>query len=122
MFGRLGEELADLEPALAVALPGERRTERRARAALGGDVVAWQGLAVVFIEGDLTVKGVDLRSAAIGEDVDDALGLAGERCRAGGERTQRVDADVGAPEFLLEQGGHGDAAEAHADAAEELAT
>jgi hypothetical protein len=39
---------------------------------------------------------------------------------AGGERPERVDLDVGAAEFLLEQRSQGDAAEAHADAAEEF--
>jgi hypothetical protein len=122
VLGGLLEELADLEAALAVALPGERRTERGAGAAFGRDVVARQFLAVVFVERDLAVERVDLGGAAVGEDMDDALGLAGQRGLARGERAERVDADVGAAQFLLEQGGHGDAAEAHADAAEEFAT
>ena len=58
--------------------------------------------------------------AAVQEDVDDALGLAGQRRFAGREGTQRIHLDLGAAEFLLEERGHGDAAEAHADAAEEL--
>jgi hypothetical protein len=35
---------------------------------------------------------------------------------------ERVHLDLGATEFLLQERGHGDAAEAHADPAEELAT
>ena len=75
---------------------------------------------MVFIEGDLAVEGVDLRGAAVGENMNHALRLAGQRGLAGGQRTERVYFDLSATEFLLKERSHGDAAEAHADAAEEL--
>jgi len=120
MFGGLGKKFTDLEAALAVAFPSEGRAERGTGLTLGGDVVSRECLAVVFIEGDLAVEGVDLGGAAVREDVNHALGLAGQRGLAGGQRTERVYFDLSAAEFLLEQRSHGDAAEAHADSAEEL--
>ena len=75
---------------------------------------------MVLIQGDLAVEGVDLRGAAVGEDMDDALGLAGQWGFTRGQWAERVHLDLSATEFLLKERSHGDAAEAHADAAEEL--
>jgi hypothetical protein len=58
---------------------------------------------VVLVEGDLTVEGVDLGRAAVREDMNHALRLAGQRGLAGGQRTERVHFDLGATEFLLEE-------------------
>ena len=120
VLGGALEELADLESAPAVSAPGEGRTEGGAGAPLRGDVIAGKGLAVILVQRGLAVEGVDVRRPAVGEDVDDALGLGGERGGARGERTEGVDLHLRRPGLLLEEGRKGEGAEAHAAAAEEF--
>ena len=86
------EELADLDAALAVLLELERRRERRAGAPLGLQRDR-QRLAGVLRERRLGVERVDVRRAAVHEQVDDALRLGGKRRLL---RRERIDAAIGA--------------------------
>ena len=87
VLGRPGEDLADLDPALAVLLEPKRRRRARPRLALRGQVPLGQRLALVLLQERLGVEGVDLRRPTVQIDVDDMLGLGGEVRRL---RRQRI--------------------------------
>ena len=83
-----GEDLADLDAALAVLLEPERRPEARCRScARCVRFPLGQRLACVLVQERLGVEGIDLRRSAVQEDVDDVLGLGGEVRRP---RRQRI--------------------------------
>ena len=71
----VGEELADFDAALAVALELEGRLHEGAGLALVAEVAAGHGLAVVLGEHGLGVEAVDVRQAAVHEEEDDVLCL-----------------------------------------------
>ena len=77
-LAHMREDLADLDPALAVGLELEGRAERSACLPLGTQVAHRQGLAVVLRQLGLGVERVDLRRSAVHEQVDHPLGLGGE--------------------------------------------
>ena len=61
--GRVLEQLADLDAALAVLLELERRGERRPGLPLGRQVLRRQRLAGVFLERRLGVERIDVATA-----------------------------------------------------------
>ena len=67
---------------------------------------------MVLVEQRLGVEGVDLRRAAVHEQVDDALGLAGEVRLLGRQRIRR---------FRMQQVGQGESPEPKARAEQEVA-
>ena len=121
VLGDVGEEVGNGDARLTVAAEGKGGFEGRSGATLGlvadGDL-----LAVPLVEGRLGVKGVDVGGTAVGKDVDDAFGTAGELGVPGreglGEATGSGDLRTGAG-IELPQGSHeGSQAErAHAHAA-----
>ncbi len=90
-LGRAGEELADLDAALAVLLERERRAQGRAGLALGAEGRPGKRLAVVLRQQRLGIKGVDLRRSTVHEQVDDLLGSRGEMRRLRRQRAKRPD-------------------------------
>ena len=85
----VGKNLADFDPALAVALELEGRPHHRAGAALGDQMHAvGKFLAVVFVESRFRIKRIDVGWAAVEEEVNHPLGLAGEMRLL---RQQRID-------------------------------
>src|SRR5436190_24149619 len=78
MLGGFGEEFADFEAALAVALEFKWRWEGGAGFAFGAEIFGGERLAGVFLEGGFWVEGVDVRWAAVQEKMDDAFGFGRE--------------------------------------------
>ncbi len=76
--GRVREQVADFDPALAVLLELEGRAHGRAGLALGGQIGRHR-LAVVAVEHRLGVERVDVRRPAVHEQVDDPLGPGSQR-------------------------------------------
>lgn len=76
--GDIGIEFADFDAALAVFLKLERRLVEAAGAPFGAEVRLRWFLAVVLLKRRLGIKGIDLRRAAIHEEMDDSLGPCGE--------------------------------------------
>ena len=105
------EQLADLEPALAVALESERRPQRRTGRALGLQPVERHRLAVEFLELWFGIEGVHLRRPAVHEQVHHPLGLRREM-RLGSGHRRRVAA---------QQTAQRQTAEAHPAALQEVA-
>ncbi len=110
-----GEHLASFEPALAVLGELERRRQR--------DVVAGDRLAVHLRQHRLRVPRIEVGRRALGEDVDDGLGFAGEVRRlgrqwAGGD----LALGLGRDEVVrIEDVGERQGTQSHAHPAEELA-
>ena len=75
-------------------------------------------LAGVFVEHRLGVEGVDVRRAAVHEDVDDALGFGGE---VGCVRAERIGRGGGCFLGADDQVAECECAEAHAAAVEQFA-
>ena len=123
--GRLGEQLADLDAALAVLRELERRAHGRAGLALGAQIAAGQRLAVILVQQRLGIERVDLRRPAVHEQVHDLLGLAGKVRRLGRQRSAAPPAVAARRAAQQPVGGQhaGQAqhAEAHAAAGEHLA-
>src|SRR5262249_51349707 len=104
----------------AVPLELERRGERGPGLALGWQVGSREGLAVALGQERLRVEGVNVTRPAVGEDVDDALGLRGE---VGLSRRERVGDRLGSQRAgLVENSGEAEGPEPEAAAAEEVAT
>ena len=125
-LGRLREQLADLDAALAVLLELERRGERRAGLPLGRQVRR-QRLARLFGQRGLGVERVDMGRPAVHEQVDDPFGLRRELRRL---RRQRVGpvadrrsarAATGEQARLRHQVAQGECSEPHPGAAKRLA-
>ena len=117
-LGGATEDVADLDAALAVLVEFERRGEGGAGLALGRECAAGQQLAGIFVEHRFGIERVDVRRAAVHEDVDDALGFGGEVGRVRAERIGR-----GGGRFLgaHDQVAECERAEAHAAAVEQFA-
>ena len=127
--GDVGENVADLEAALAVRREFEGRGKGRACLAFGAEVGGGQGLAGKTGEGGLGVKGVHMRRAAVEEKVDDAFGFRSEvrrargegigvGCEGGGGRGVCVGEERGG---FAEETGEREGTHAHAAAEEEIA-
>ena len=117
MGGGLGKGVADLEAGAAVFLKLEGRAH--------GDAAVGESLAVAEGEGGLGVPRVEVRGGALGEDMDDGFGLAGEMRRLG-EEWARPESKGGGGRCAKELGlrderGETEGAHAHADAGEKLA-
>ena len=118
----IGEDLADLDAALAVLLEFERRAEGRAGLALGPEILGRQFLARVRVEHRLGVEGVDLRRPTVHEQVDHPLRLRRQggrlrrQRRAGSRRGGRSGERTGFGQQPAER----HRAEAHAGSAEHL--
>jgi hypothetical protein len=97
-FGGVLEEFADGDAALAVLLELEHARERAAGWAFRAQVVHRQGFARVLFQRGFGIPGVDVRAAAVQEDVDDALGFGvvvgelGGGGRGGSAADQRAQA------------------------------
>ena len=72
-LGDMREDLADLQAALAMLGELERRHHQAAGLALGLDAGGRRLLAVVLRQIRLGVEGVDLRRAAVHEEMDELL-------------------------------------------------
>ena len=119
----LREELADFDAALAVLPELERRRHRRAGLSLGGEVLHRQLLAGILLQRGFRIERVDVRRPAVGEDVDDALGFAGE-LRAAWARAGLIGALAAADvdeTGLREDARQRERAHAHAALVQELA-
>src|SRR5579859_3436400 len=84
-LGHVGKNLADLDSALGEFFELELRREPGAGLALGLQILHGQRLAGVFFQRGFGIEGVNVRRAAVGENVDDAPGFAGELGRLGRE-------------------------------------
>ena len=93
-LGRAGEELAHLDAALAVLLERERRAQGRTGFALGAKSRPGKRLAVVLRQHRLGVERIDVRRAAIHEQMDDLFGPRGEMRRLGRQRPERSEQSV----------------------------
>ena len=58
---------------------------------------------MVFIEADLAIEGIDLGGAAVGEDMDDTLGLEGEGRFASRQGVHRVDVNLRGLQVALQE-------------------
>ncbi len=85
VLSRAGENLAHLDPAFAVLLKLERRGERRPGLPLGPQRFG-ERLSGMFSQSRLRIERIDVRRAAVTEEVDYSLGLAGKVRRFRGER------------------------------------
>ncbi len=81
-----GKQLADFDPALAAFVELEGRGHRRSRLPLRGQIGGRQRLAGVLRQRGFWIERVDVRRAAVHEQVDDVLRLGGKRRRLGHER------------------------------------
>ena len=120
VLGNIRIELADLHATLAVAGELEGRGEDVADPIALGFLQlllhgVGYGLAVQFREVVLGIEGVDLGGATVHEQVDDALGFAGELGGGCGQRVAIAGADR-AEEIRSREG-----TEAEAGIAEEVA-
>ena len=128
--GGSGEQLADLQTALPVPAKLERRAHGGAGLALGAEVGARQRLSVVLRQQGLGVERVDVRRAAVHEQVDDLLGPGGELGRPRGQGIERIGrrrarprrGERSEPAVVGQHARQADEAEAHAAAVEDLAT
>ena len=84
--GGSGEQFADGDSALAVLFELEGGLHDRAGLALGAEVAGGDRLAVILREQRFVVEGIDLRRAAVHEEMDDLLGARLEVWLFGGER------------------------------------
>ena len=82
------EDLADLDPALAVLAESVGRGEGGPGTAFGAEILARQHLAGVPVERRLGIEGVDVRRPTVHEQVDDAFRLGREVRPARRERRQ----------------------------------
>ena len=80
------KQFAHFDAALAVFFEFKGRLKGRAGAALGGQVVHWQRLAVQPRELGLRIEGVHVRRPPVGKNVNDTLGLRRKVRRSGSER------------------------------------
>jgi hypothetical protein len=117
--GGLREDLAHLDAAFTVFLELERRGKRGAGLALGAERFG-QRLAGIFGQGRLGIERIDVRRAAVEEEVDDALGLAGKMRQAGRERAGGFGC-IGRATFVAEQPSQAEGTEPQAAAAEHFA-
>ncbi len=112
MGGGLGKGVADLEAGAAVFLKLEGRAH--------GDAAVGESLAVAAGKGGLGVPRVEVRGGALGEDMDDGFGLAGEMRRLGEKRAGPESKGGGgrrADELgLRHERGETEGSDAHADA------
>ncbi len=88
-LGSATKDVAHFDAAFSVLAKFEWRGQGGARLALGGKRAAGQQFAGVFLERRFGIKGVDVRGAAVHEDVDDAFCFRGEVGRVGEERVGR---------------------------------
>ena len=85
MPGHRWKQIADLQPALAVATEGERRGERRTGATFGGKG-AWDLLTGILLQRDFAIEGVEVARPSVGEEMDHGPGPRGEVRRPRRER------------------------------------
>ena len=115
--GQFGKQLAHFQAALAVLRELERRFEARAGRALGFEHIR-QRFAVVFVQHRLRVEGIDLRRAAIHEEMHHAFRLRLKMRPSHGQRVQSGRGGLRAGKQRSER----ETAHAHADAVQQLAT
>src|SRR5262249_28101666 len=109
--GDLGKQFAHLDPAAAELRELERRAHQLALDAVAR-LFGRRVLAVEFLQAGLRVEGIDVRGAAVHEQVNDALCASGELTRPGGEWAGR---------FGSERAGQTEGAETAANTAEHFA-
>ena len=121
-LGDVRKELADLDAALAVLLELERRREGRAGLALGAaGCRVGSALPAYFCQRRLGIERIDVRRAAVHEQVDDALGLGGKLRRLGQERVAARHGRGLREGRQVAQLREGEAGQPHAAAGEEVA-
>ena len=120
--GRPGEQFADLDAVLAVALELVRRTHGAGGLAFGAQVRRRQRLAVELVEGRLGIEGIDVRRAAVHEQMHDAPRLRGEVRRLRRQRIHRIIAAVGGAQEpgIAENAGQSEPRHAEAATAEQI--
>jgi hypothetical protein len=82
MLSDMLKKLANFDPAFTVPFECERRAKRRTRAPLGLQIVHRQRFAVKPRQRRFRIESVDVRGAAIGEDMNDSACLSGEMRRS----------------------------------------
>lgn len=108
------ENLAYFQTTFAIAIEFIRGSECRPCLAFGGQA-AGNFLAVPFVERWLGVKCIDMRRAAVGENVNDVFGLAGLLGWFHGQ-------GIGGSGGFLKHGAQREGSQAHAAAIEEVAS
>jgi len=124
MFGRPGEQLADLDAAATIFLEAKRRAHGPRGLAFGAEVRVRQRFAVVLVEQRLGIKGVHVRWAAVHEKMSQAFRLRGKVRLSGSKRigVSRSSPDRGRKEAVGPQyAGETKHAEAKAAATKQLA-
>jgi hypothetical protein len=117
------EKVTDFNAAFSIFLEGKGRPESGPGFAFGRQIRLGERLAMKLVEHRLGIEGIDVRRAAIHEEMDDALRLGGKMRRLGRERmhrnagaSRRFQQAVGRHEAREAEGG-----ESHATAGEEFA-
>ncbi len=77
-LGNVREEVADLNPALAILAELERRRQSGAGFSFGGQIAAGKFFAGVLGEHRLGIEGIDVGWPTVEEDVNNMLGLGGK--------------------------------------------
>src|SRR5207244_7438494 len=94
-FAHMGKKIAHLDAALPIFLEPKWRGERRASLALGRQIFHREQFAGILVERRFGIERIDMRWAAIGENVNYSLGLGGEVRSFGRKRRSKTGVGLG---------------------------